>query len=100
MLWRAFLQLVGLKSRPRQRADYFKSSITPILSDFSNPAHGSERMLQVFYNPNPKRLLQSRPRQWADCSGPFYHSRTSNLNPAHGSGRIVQVLSTIHAPRI
>jgi hypothetical protein len=38
------------------------------------------------------KVSKSRPRQWADGSGPFYktiHKPASN--PAHGSGRIFQV---------
>jgi hypothetical protein len=36
---------------------------------------------------------QSRPRQWADRSDPFYnHITKQGPNPAHGSGRIVQIL--------
>jgi hypothetical protein len=49
-----------------------------------------------FYN-TLSASLESRPRQWADCSSPFYNNTLSHRvwNPAHGSGRIVQV-HTIH----
>jgi hypothetical protein len=66
---------------------------------------GTESTKESFYMPFCARsrfaFVESRQRQLADRSSPFYnhHAPKEDLNPANGSWRIVQVCTVHLAPR-
>src|SRR5215217_5098961 len=43
------------------------SSLSPL-----NPTHGSGWMVQILSTPSSLIATESHPRQWVDCSDPFY----------------------------
>ncbi|HXS02715.1 MAG TPA: hypothetical protein VN724_19240, partial [Pyrinomonadaceae bacterium] len=68
----------------------FKSFLQLPQKRLANPANGSWRILQVLSTTPPKEACQSRQRQLADPSSPFYKLPQKRLaNPANGSWRIL-----------